>query len=147
VPLTRDSVVVAAGGGRGIGAEILKALALQMAPRIIVLGSTPLPDQADADLIAELIAEGRAAFIRNSLGRLPSVAAANAAFERLLRAQELRATMAALAASCGGNRVTYHLCDLRDATAVQRVVGHIQRITPRVDLLLNVAAGIPAGTL
>jgi len=145
-PLTSESVVVAAGGGRGIGAEVLKALAREVAPRIIVLGSTVLDDGPGSDQRDQLVGAGRAAFIRAALPRM-TVVEASAAFDRLLRAQEARATLAELAACCGDDRVAYHACDLRDAAAVQRVIGQIQRAVPRVDLLLNLAAVIGSDTI
>jgi hypothetical protein len=47
--ITGDSVVLAAGGARGIGAELLKALARTVSPRIYVLGSSALsPDTISA---------------------------------------------------------------------------------------------------
>ncbi|MEU8707282.1 SDR family NAD(P)-dependent oxidoreductase [Streptomyces sp. NPDC048565] len=128
--------VVAAGGGRGIGAVLLNALAHRDRPRIHVIGSTPLGSgTVDA-------APARQDFIReHSTGpdRL-TVRAANAAYDRLAAAAEVRATVRTLEEICGAGRVTYHACDLRDPDAVRRVVGRIEAVEKDgIDLLLNIA--------
>lgn len=135
VPLTTQSVVVAAGGARGIGAEILKMLAREVRPHIFVLGTTSLdaPDQpAEVD---------RATFIQaHTTGpERVSPASASAEFELLLNARQARATLAELAQHCGPARVTYQVCDLRQSAAVQHVIDEILSVTERVDLLLNIA--------
>ncbi|MET7615506.1 SDR family NAD(P)-dependent oxidoreductase [Streptomyces sp. NPDC005408] len=132
---TTEYTVVAAGGGRGIGAELLAALARRERPRLHVIGSTRLDavTTAEADLT-------RKDFIRTRTtgpDRL-TVREANAAFDRLSAAREVTANLKTLEEICGSGRVTYHACDLRDRTAVDEVV---QQITDggRVDLLLNIA--------
>ncbi|MEU6057350.1 KR domain-containing protein [Streptomyces sp. NPDC047097] len=128
--------VVAAGGARGIGAALLTALARRDRPRIHVIGSTPPgPDSTEP-------APTRAEFIRvRSAGpeRL-TVREANAAYDRLAAAAEVRDTLRTLQALCGADRVAYHLCDLRDPEAVRETVGRIEAAEPDgVDLLLNIA--------
>ncbi|WP_067829217.1 SDR family oxidoreductase [Actinomadura kijaniata] len=131
-PLGRDSLVLAAGGGRGIGAELLKALARTAAPRIVVLGTSRTEESLDDP------AMGRAAFIRaRPAGQSP--AEASRAYDRRVRAGEVRDTLAELSALCGEGRVDYHVCDLLDEVAVARVVGHVLTRAPQVDLLLNLA--------
>ncbi len=128
--------VVAAGGGRGIGAELLRALALRDRPRLHVIGSTRLDGVTVAD--AELT---RKDFIRTRTtgpDRL-TVREATAAFDRLAAAVEVKANVEALEKICGAGRVTYHACDLRDRTAVEAVVGAITADSGPVDLLLDIA--------
>lgn len=128
--------VVAAGGGRGIGATLLTALARRDRPRFHIIGSTPLGPETPEE------APGRQEFIRaHSTGpdRL-SVREANAAYDRLAAAAEVRATVRTLKEICGADRVTYHACDLRDPHAVREVVARIESAErDGVDLLLNVA--------
>ncbi|MFJ9113656.1 KR domain-containing protein [Streptomyces sp. NPDC102283] len=128
--------VVAAGGGRGIGATLLTALARRDRPRFHIIGSTPLGAGTPEE------APGRQEFIRaHSTGpdRL-SVREANAAYDRLAAAAEVRATVRTLKEICGAERVTYHACDLRDPHAVREVVARIESAErDGVDLLLNVA--------
>ncbi|MFE1441687.1 SDR family NAD(P)-dependent oxidoreductase [Streptomyces sp. NPDC058739] len=132
---SRDRVVVAAGGARGIGAELLLALARRDRPRLHLIGSTDVDgDQADERL-------ERKDFIRaRTTGpeRL-TVREASMAYDRLGSAREVRATIAALRELCGADRVTYHRCDLRDAEDVRTTVRRITDTESRVDLLLNIA--------
>jgi NAD(P)-dependent dehydrogenase (short-subunit alcohol dehydrogenase family) len=130
-PLGEDSVVVAAGGGRGIGAPVLAALAGRYRPRIVILGSSELPE--DPDEVPE-----RSAFIRaqlNGPGRV-SVPEANARFDRLGEQRQVRRTLAELERLCGPGRVRYVRCDLRDPDAVKQAVDSVDA---PIDLLLNIA--------
>ncbi|OCC10600.1 KR domain-containing protein [Streptomyces sp. PTY087I2] len=128
--------VVAAGGGRGIGATLLTALARRDRPRFHIIGSTPLGTGEPEEAI------GRQEFIRtHSTGpdRL-TVREANAAYDRLAAAAEVRTTVRTLEEICGADRVTYHACDLRDPDAVREAVARIESVErDGVDLLLNVA--------
>jgi hypothetical protein len=139
-PLSRDSLVVAAGGARGIGAPILAALARRYRPRLVILGSTDLDGYTAADLAVRN--EDRAAFIRGLVtgpDRVP-VARANARFDRLQEARTIRDNLAELERHCGRGRVTYRRCDLRDTGAVRAVLGDVLAGLPGdVDLLLNIA--------
>jgi NAD(P)-dependent dehydrogenase (short-subunit alcohol dehydrogenase family) len=130
--LTEHSVVVAAGGGRGIGAEMLKALTSEVSPRLYVLGSSPVPDDSPPP-------EDKADFIRERTAAGASVADANADFRRQCQQHELRANLRAMETHCGAGRVTYLRCDLRDAAAVRAAVEQINRETDGIDLLVNVA--------
>ncbi|MFI1399315.1 KR domain-containing protein [Streptomyces sp. NPDC020681] len=131
-----EYTVVAAGGGRGIGAELLTALARRDRPRTHVIGSTRLDRAEDAEL-------SRKDFIRTRTtatgpDRL-TVREANAAFDRLAAAREVAANIKTLEGICGPGRVSYHVCDLRDRGAVDAVVRQITDGGRSVDLLLNIA--------
>ncbi|GAA0349611.1 SDR family NAD(P)-dependent oxidoreductase [Actinoallomurus spadix] len=141
--LNGDSVVVAAGGGRGIGAEMLKALAERFGPRIYVLGSNPI-----ASYGTEVLEEDEASFAARKRDFLRarstgpdrvSVKQANAEWRRMAQAREVHATLAALQRHSGADRVTYIECDLRAADAVSAAVGTILAAHGQVDLLLNIA--------
>ncbi|MGY6026524.1 SDR family NAD(P)-dependent oxidoreductase [Streptomyces spinosirectus] len=132
---TGDYTVVAAGGARGIGAELLLALARRERPRLHLIGSTDLDDdEADARL-------ERKDFIRaRTTGpERMTVREANMAYDRLGSAREVRTTLGALRELCGPDRVTYHRCDLRDAGDVRATVRRITDAAGSVDLLLNIA--------
>ncbi|MFB6396264.1 SDR family NAD(P)-dependent oxidoreductase [Polymorphospora lycopeni] len=138
IGLTRDSVVVAAGGGRGVGAELLRAVARTAGPRLYVLGTTRIDDTDTRP-----VADGRAAFIKARVSEGGTTAVrASRAFDHLTRVAEIRATLAELAGHCGSDRVTYLVCDLEDRHAVHAVIDRILGAEPRVDLLLNVAGRI-----
>ncbi|MBB5781475.1 KR domain-containing protein [Nonomuraea jabiensis] len=128
-PLGPDTLVVAAGGARGIGAPILEALAARHRPRLVVLGSSELPDEAGEEL-------DRSAFIRAQVRQGASVPEANARFDRLGEARQVRRTLAGLERLCGPGRVRYLRCDLRDGAAVERALAAVDG---PIDLLLNIA--------
>ncbi len=127
--------VVAAGGARGIGAALLLALARRDRPRLHLVGSTP-PDAEEPDAHLE-----RKEFIRaRTTGPRPlTVREATMAYDRLGAAREVRENLAALRELCGEDRVTYHVCDLRDPEAVRAVVDRVTGAEGTVDLLLNIA--------
>ncbi|MEU8201833.1 KR domain-containing protein [Streptosporangium sp. NPDC049046] len=127
--LGEDALVVAAGGARGIGAPILEALAARHRPRLVVLGSSELPDDAGEEL-------DRSAFIRVQVRRGVSVSEANARYDRLGEARQTRRTLAGLERLCGPGRVRYLRCDLRDGNEVGRALATVDG---PIDLLLNIA--------
>ncbi|WP_449065681.1 hypothetical protein, partial [Planomonospora algeriensis] len=88
-PLGEDALVVAAGGARGIGAPVLEALAARHRPRLVVLGSSELPDDDGGEL-------DRSAFIRAQVRRGASVPEANAGYDRSGEARQIRRTLAGL---------------------------------------------------
>ncbi|GAA3849410.1 hypothetical protein GCM10022243_14200 [Saccharothrix violaceirubra] len=124
--LDTTSLVVAAGGARGIGAPILLALARRFRPRLLVLGSTEPDRSTTAD---------KARYIREQAALGVPVGAASARFEKLREAREVDATLTALSELCGPGRVEYVRCDLRDPAAVRAAVAG----RGRADLLLNIA--------
>ncbi|GAA3408211.1 KR domain-containing protein [Streptosporangium vulgare] len=127
--LGEDALVVAAGGARGIGAPVLEALAARHRPRLVILGSSELPDDADEEL-------DRSAFIRAQMRQGASVPEANARYDRLGEARQIRRTLAGLERLCGPGRVRYLRCDLRDGDAVKRALATVDG---PIDLLLNIA--------
>jgi NAD(P)-dependent dehydrogenase (short-subunit alcohol dehydrogenase family) len=134
-PGARGYTVVAAGGARGIGAELLLALARRDRPRVHLLGSTDPEGDADGAQLE------RRDFIRartTGPDRM-TVREATMAYDRLGAAREVRATLAALRELCGVDRVSYHRCDLRDADEVHATVRRITDAEGTVDLLLNIA--------
>lgn len=142
-PLADGRLVVAAGGGRGIGAPILAELARRYRPRIVVLGSTALDDYTAAELAVDVEegARNRAAYIRDLVtgpNRIP-VSAANARFDRLQEARALSGNLAGLTRHCGEGAVTYLRCDLRDEDAVRTVMAEVTARHGDIDLLINIA--------
>jgi NAD(P)-dependent dehydrogenase (short-subunit alcohol dehydrogenase family) len=142
-PLAEGALVVAAGGGRGIGAPILVELARRYRPRIVILGSTALAGYPEAELRVGLEegARNRAAYIRGLVtgpDRIP-VAEANARFDRLQEARAVSGTLAELTGHCGPGSVTYLRCDLRDRDAVRAALAGVTAEHGDVDLLVNIA--------
>jgi NAD(P)-dependent dehydrogenase (short-subunit alcohol dehydrogenase family) len=134
--LTPDSLVLAAGGARGIGAAALVALAGRYRPRMVILGSSPPPEPvADGD------PADRAAYIRRAVTgpEKLTVQEANARFDRLADAATVRANLDELERLCGPGRVHYLRCDLRDSEAVAATVGGVLDAHGDIDLLVNIA--------
>lgn len=162
--LDRDSVVVVAGGARGITAEVLKAVAAEFGPRIHVFGSNDL-DSYPPSVFAgsdEEFAAGRAAYIKEELakakgkgkpkgkgksaGKRPSVADLNKSFDRMLNARDARHNLDVMTEHSGAGRVTYVQCDMRDGAQVEKAVGAVLQEHGRIDLLVN-AAGLQRSAL
>ncbi|MGA5507027.1 SDR family oxidoreductase [Streptomyces umbrinus] len=168
--LDRDSVVVVAGGARGITAEVLKAVAAEFGPRIHVFGSNDL-DSYPPSVFAgsdEEFAAGRAAHISAELakakskdngkdsgkgkakgkgsGKRPSVADLNKSFDRMLNARDARRNLDAMTEHSGAGRVTYVQCDMRDDAQVEKAIDAVLQEHGRIDLLVN-AAGLQRSAL
>ncbi|HWM04597.1 MAG TPA: SDR family oxidoreductase, partial [Actinophytocola sp.] len=142
-PLAAGALVVAAGGGRGIGAPILAELARRYRPRIVILGSTALDgfDEAELRVGAEEGARDRAGYIRGLVtgpDKIP-VAKANARFDKLQEARAVAGNIAELTRHCGPDAVTYLRCDLRDQDAVRAAMDRVSAEQGDIDLLINIA--------
>ncbi|SNR24660.1 SDR family oxidoreductase [Blastococcus mobilis] len=138
--LDERSVVLAAGGSRGITAEILKELARRYRPTIYVLGS-----QAPGPQVESL--PSRVDYLRQSRERNPdlTVAEGNRAYARLTRGLEARRNLDEMARLTGG-RVHFLTCDVRDSAQVDAAVRQVLESEDRVDLVVN-AAGINRASL
>lgn len=136
--LDRDSVVVLAGGARGITADFALALAAASHCRIELLGRTPLPagpedprlaGAADAAALRALLAAG---------GDL-----APAAIERevrtVLAGREVTHTLDRLARL--GSPAAYRVADMCDGAAVAQAVKEIAAEHGRIDVVVY-AAGV-----
>ncbi|MET8163819.1 SDR family oxidoreductase [Streptomyces sp. NPDC005329] len=136
--LDRDSVVLLAGGARGITAQFAAALARAARCRLELLGRTPAPDgPEDADTVAARTpAELRAALAARG-GMKP--AEINRAAELLLAQREITATLAELTAL--GGRARYRSVDFREPGAVLQAVKEIHAEHGRLDGVVH-AAGV-----
>jgi NAD(P)-dependent dehydrogenase (short-subunit alcohol dehydrogenase family)/3-oxoacyl-(acyl-carrier-protein) synthase len=132
--LSRDSVVVAAGGSRGIAAELLFEVARRYRPTIYVLGRSELPDGQTA-------IGSRVEYVRAQLARRPdaSVADLNREYQRLVDANATRSNLDRLERHCGSGRVRYLSTDLGDESSVRAAMNIVLGEAGRIDLLLNVA--------
>ncbi|WP_405797913.1 SDR family oxidoreductase [Streptomyces sp. NBC_01506] len=160
--LDRDSVVVVAGGARGITAEVLKAVAAEFGPRIYVFGSNDLDGHPPSVYAGgdEEFAAGRAAYISAELAKSRgkgkrkgkatskprSVADLNKSFDRMLNARDARHNLDAMEEHSGPGRVTYVRCDMRVGAEVEKAVGKVLQEHGRIDLLIN-AAGLQRSAL
>jgi malonyl CoA-acyl carrier protein transacylase len=116
--LSQHSVIVASGGGRGVTAASLLALAKSKQARIVLLGRTEMTAEAD-----ELSAVNDEAGLKRALlqqaqakGLTPTPAELNAKVSSVLALREIRATLAALVAA--GAEARYVAVDVADAGAL-----------------------------
>jgi NAD(P)-dependent dehydrogenase (short-subunit alcohol dehydrogenase family) len=136
------SVVVASGGGRGVTAAGLVALARACRPRIVLLGRTPLPAERDelrgAD---ELALKREMATNARAEGRELDLAEISAGVARVLAQREIRATLDALAAA--GSPARYLAVDVQDADAIRAALDDVRREWGPVTALVH-GAGVLA---
>jgi NAD(P)-dependent dehydrogenase (short-subunit alcohol dehydrogenase family)/3-oxoacyl-(acyl-carrier-protein) synthase len=128
-----DSVVLAAGGSRGIAAELLLDVARRYRPTIYVLGRS--------DIATEQAVTSRTEYIRLRLQDQPgmNVADLNREYQQMVDAIATQSNLDRMAEHCGAGRVHYLSCDLSDKQSVQNAVAAVLGEAGRVDLLLNVA--------
>lgn len=119
-----DSVVVVSGGGRGVTAAALVALARACRPRIVLLGRTTLAPESsafenDQDLSRALIEQIR------SEGREATPAEILAEKDRVLASHEIRATIDAVTAA--GSQARYMTVDVQDEAALASALDTVRR--------------------
>ncbi|MGW1782436.1 SDR family oxidoreductase [Streptomyces sp. NPDC002143] len=136
--LDQDSVVLLAGGARGITAQFAVALAAASRCRLELLGRTPAPEgPEDADTAAARTPADLRAALAARGGAKP--AEINRAAELLLAQREITATLTELAAL--GSRARYRSVDFREPAAVLQAVKEIHAEHGRLDGVVH-AAGV-----
>jgi NAD(P)-dependent dehydrogenase (short-subunit alcohol dehydrogenase family)/acyl carrier protein len=133
--LGRESVVLLVGGARGITARFAETLAAASGCRIELVGRTPLPVGAEHSRTAQA---GDLAGLRSALAGLGHGSPAEIEREahQILAQREVAATLEELR-----GRVRYHQADIRDHSAVQRVLKDVYAEHGRLDGLVC-AAGV-----
>ncbi|MFD0337374.1 SDR family oxidoreductase [Streptomyces sp. NPDC127117] len=136
--LDQDSVVLLAGGARGITAQFAALLAGAARCRLELLGRTPAPDGPEAEdtASARTPAELRAALAARG-GLKP--AEINRTAELLLAQREITATLTEISAL--GGRARYRSVDFREPDAVLQAVKEIHAEHGRLDGVVH-AAGV-----
>ncbi|ORW40551.1 hypothetical protein AWB90_21685 [Mycobacterium paraense] len=122
----RGDVIVVSGGGRGVTAASVIALAEETQASFVVLGRTELSDEppeargltTDAELKRALLAGAAAQ------GQKPTPKQLEQQVQRVLADREVRATLAALAAA--GSRARYAATDVRDAAALRALLDSVR---------------------
>jgi acyl carrier protein len=125
--MSKQSVVVASGGGRGVTAAGLLALAQAKQPRIVLLGRTALSEEPAALRGISDDAALKRAFLQQAQadGRKPSPAELNAQLSALQALREIRATLAALQAA--GSEARYIAVDVANATALTSALDTVRK--------------------
>ena len=108
-----DPVIVATGGGRGITAAALRALAGRYRARFLLLGRTELLDEP-TDLAAATTETdlARLLAVPGPTGTAPTPAQLRATVRQVTACREIRATLAALEQA--GSQARYAAVDIRD---------------------------------
>jgi acyl transferase domain-containing protein/acyl carrier protein len=122
----RGDVIVVSGGGRGVTAASVIALAEETQASFVLLGRTELSDEppeargltTDAELKRALLASAAAQ------GQKPTPKQLEQQVQRVLADREVRGTLAALAAA--GSRVRYAATDVRDAAALGALLDSVR---------------------
>lgn len=123
-----DDLVIVTGGARGVTAEAVFALARQCAPRLILLGRSPVP-VVEPPWLAPLTSESdiKQAILKHAFaGQRPTPTELQAEFKARMAAREIRRNIGRIAET--GVQVAYESVDVRDAEALRAV---IQRIVSR----------------
>lgn len=114
IELTPDDTILITGGARGITAKVAWELATRYHPKLVLVGSSPLPAEESADTASlQTATEIKAALLQRDPHAKP--AAIEAAYKRLLKDREIRHNLAAIRAA--GSVVEYRAVDVRDANA------------------------------
>jgi acyl transferase domain-containing protein/NAD(P)-dependent dehydrogenase (short-subunit alcohol dehydrogenase family)/acyl carrier protein len=124
-PLAPGEVLVIAGGGRGVTAEVAVALASAFQPRLVLLGRSPAPSREE-EWVASIAdeAELKRALAARS-GRRPSPHELGQESRRILAGREIRRNLERIKGA--GAAVVYESVDVRDGAAVQAVMARVHR--------------------
>jgi acyl transferase domain-containing protein/NAD(P)H-dependent flavin oxidoreductase YrpB (nitropropane dioxygenase family) len=141
--LDPDGVLLVTGGARGITAAVTRELAVRFRPTILLVGRSPLPEEAEAAGTAGTTDPGTLkAMLASRLGHLGSPATpalVERAYRRLLADREIRANLAAM--SQAGARVCYHQVDVRDAGGLTQLIDDAYDQYGRIDGVIH-GAGV-----
>lgn len=138
-----DWVCLLTGGARGITAEIAQSLARRCRPTLILVGTTPYPENDEAPQTASIEDPARLKAVLTANMRAVSASVKPAdiesAAQRLFREREIRATVQSLRQQ--GCRVAYHAIDVRDEAVFGSFIDSIYADYGRLDLVVH-GAGI-----
>jgi NAD(P)-dependent dehydrogenase (short-subunit alcohol dehydrogenase family) len=142
VDLNTESVVLATGGGYGIVAEILKAMARRYGCRIVIVGRSPFPEP-ESDATRHLATQK---LLRNYLiaaskrSNQPQTPAQILASEnKILKTRQIHANLAAMQRYSAG--VEYHSIDIRNADQFGDFIDRIYKKYGRLDGVVH-GAGV-----
>ncbi len=128
MPLEPDAPVLITGGACGITAEVALELGRQCRCRLMLVGRSPMPAEAESAATAGLTDPGElkaailAAMRRN--GSPPVPAEVESTYRRLLRDREIRGNLARFGKA--GIETRYFQADVRDPEALSAVLRQIE---------------------
>ena len=144
--INSNSIIVASGGGRGVTAAALLALAKVKQPRMVLLGRSELTEEpvelrslgSDADLKRALMQRAQAE------GRKVTPAELNSQLSNLLAVREIRATLAALKAA--GSEAQYLTVDVGNEAKLSAALENVRKTWGAITGLVH-GAGVLADKL
>jgi acyl transferase domain-containing protein/NAD(P)-dependent dehydrogenase (short-subunit alcohol dehydrogenase family) len=122
-PLQRGDVLLVSGGARGVTAECCVALGQALAPTLVLLGRTPLP-QPETESLAKLTTEAEIKRALLAMSHKSSPREIGEQYRALLADREILHNLDRIRAT--GAKVEYRNVDIRDAAAVRAVVGEVR---------------------
>ncbi len=139
-PLNPRDVVVITGGARGVTARVAMALAEAFRPALILLGRSPLP-VPEPEWLAHVHepSEMKQAILHNELSGQASPKELESAYRRHLANREIRKTLDAIRST--GARVEYHAADVRQATALSRILETVRTVHGPITAVIH-GAGV-----
>ena len=140
--IEHDSVILITGGGRGITAELARALASQYQPTLVIVGRSTYSDVPENSLTAglETASEVKAALMASTEpGQRIIPAQIEAECRRVFRERELRRNIEAMRDS--GASVHYFSVDVRDAAAFSGLIESLYQTYGRIDGVVH-GAGV-----
>jgi NAD(P)-dependent dehydrogenase (short-subunit alcohol dehydrogenase family) len=142
-PISSKSVVLVTGGGQGITAQVVQEIAAHVPATFILLGRSEIPAVSEPADTARLSSDVqlRSAIVSSwkASGRALNIAEVERELSRLKSGRAIRATIEALTAA--GARAEYVSCDVRDASALAKVVADAEARYGKIDAMVH-GAGI-----
>jgi len=135
IQLDERSVVLLFGGGRGVTGQIAQGLSYRFGCRLVLVGTTELPPEADhvEDLTGEGLGRCRKRILEELRKQDPKAtpARAEAEVQKLLRAAEIHRTLECLREN--GTEARYEVCDVRDPDRMTRLLADLSARFGRLD--------------
>jgi acyl transferase domain-containing protein/acyl carrier protein len=142
--ISRDSVVVATGGGRGVTAACLVALARAHGGHYALLGRSAIEEESAATAGIEDDAALKKALLAQAGTKRPTPAELGKQVARLRASREVRATLDAIRAA--GAEVSYVVADVNDRAGLARTLDEVRKTWGPITALVH-GAGVLADKL
>jgi NAD(P)-dependent dehydrogenase (short-subunit alcohol dehydrogenase family) len=141
LPVGPDSVVLVTGGGQGVTADVVKALAAAARPHLVIVGLSPMPGPETPETVGMDRPELRRFLLEQARASGARVIPADIerAINRILKDRQIHKTLDTCAAA--GARVEYHCLDIRDGERFGALIDDVYRRLGRIDGVLH-GAGV-----
>lgn len=129
------------GGARGITSDVAKELARQYQPTLLLVGSSPFPEEEIPFEITGSLQEIKARLIEHMKlqGEVITPARVESKYQQLMKAREIRTNVKAMQDL--GSRVQYFQADVRDERSLAGLIDNIYQSYGKIDGVIH-GAGI-----